>query len=536
MKGLPSRLRNRLLCEIDALMWRRSTAPVRALEQPAETGRVLICDLHSTLGSAKAESLLAAALRLRGLRPLVLVAAHWRPHRNAYWPVADAEFVTLKDFARPEDGEAAAALAGRILAVSVDFQNLLDHQIEGVRVGRHVLSRLLRERRLGSVDLAHPDQAQMVREILEESLCTVWAARRLIEGMRPSLGLFSERNYTPAGEVADSLSVAGIPYVQWAGAPLPNTQLFKRYTLDNRHLHPLALDDETWEQVLAEPWGGDHEDRLMELLRANYNSQAWFNRQQLQRGKTIQDSAQVIKKIGLDPKKKTAVIFSHILYDATFFFGTNLFKDYEEWLCETVRCAAANPNLNWIIKVHPVNVWRSNMDGATMRQLEAEAIERRVGTLPPHVRLMGADTDVNTYSLFQFIDYGLTVRGTVGMELPCFGIPTVTAGTGRYSGRGFTMDPETPDDYRRLLAQLHTVPRLDEATVTMARRYAYTTFFRRPHRIDSYSIDHDRATFGVPWLKGNITLNRASDFAQAADLTAFSHWAANTDRRDFLSS
>ena len=34
--------------------------------------------------------------------------------------------------------------------------------------------------------------------------------------------------------------------------------------------------------------------------------------------------------------------------------------------------------------------------------------------------------------LFKVIDYGITVRGTIGIELPCFGIPVITAGTGRY--------------------------------------------------------------------------------------------------------
>src|SRR5665213_2023901 len=101
---------------------------------------------------------------------------------------------------------------------------------------------------------------------------------------------------------------------------------------------------------------------------------------------------------------------------------------------------------------------------------------------------MAADTDINTFSLFDVADYGLTVRGTIGMELPCYGIPTVTAGTGRYSGRGFTMDPGTPAEYQALLARLHSVPRLDAATVTMARRYAYGTFFLRPAPMTSFRL------------------------------------------------
>ena len=45
---------------------------------------------------------------------------------------------------------------------------------------------------------------------------------------------------------------------------------------------------------------------------------------------------------------------------------------------ETVRVAIANPKLNWVVKVHPVNVWRSRMDGAAMVQLEAQTLERGI--------------------------------------------------------------------------------------------------------------------------------------------------------------
>ena len=75
------------------------------------------------------------------------------------------------------------------------------------------------------------------------------------------------------------------------------------------------------------------------------------------------------------------------------FYGESLFDDYEQWLVETVRAAIANPRLNWIVKVHPVNVWRSRMDGAALVQLEAEVSAASISArCPAHVKLMAADT------------------------------------------------------------------------------------------------------------------------------------------------
>ncbi|MFN7190436.1 MAG: hypothetical protein ACK5U4_03210, partial [Rhodospirillales bacterium] len=115
---------------------------------------------------------------------------------------------------------------------------------------------------------------------------------------------------------------------------------------------------------------------------------------------------------------------------------------------------------------------------------------REFGDLPGHVRLVAADTGLNSWAFFGAIDYGLTVRGTVGMEMPCLGIPTVTAGSGRYSGRGFTIDPPTREAYAQTLARLQEMPPLDAATKSLARRYAYVTFELRPLRIDSFSLDY----------------------------------------------
>jgi hypothetical protein len=69
------------------------------------------------------------------------------------------------------------------------------------------------------------------------------------------------------------------------------------------------------------------------------------------------------------------------------------------------------------------------MDKAELVPLEAQMVEESVGGVPGK-RLMAADTEINTFSLFKIADYGLTVRGTIGMALPCFGIPVATAGTG----------------------------------------------------------------------------------------------------------
>lgn len=527
------KLRTYGLLAADLWRWRRLNAGLRAGTRPAATRRMLVCDLLTSLVSIKAQALYARAVADLGVATTVVLERPWRLAEAAYRAVAPVEFLYFQDFLTEDRRRQARDQAEALLADDPDFSRLLDLEIDGVRVGRNVLSIVLRHLRQGHVDARDPAHRQLVRDRLIQSLATKAAAAAVLDARPAQLALFNERGYTPAGEFFDTCLTRGMDGIQWLGAPQAERLLFKRYGLDNRPVHPLSLDDASWDRLRRQPWTETLDRKLMTQLTGHYDQGTWFNRQQLQDGKQIKPAEEVRRQLGLDPGRKTAAIFCHILYDATFFFGDSLYPDYESWLVETVRGAIANPNLNWVVKVHPVNVWRSRMDGQPMEQLEAQALRRAFGELPEHVRLMPADTDINTFSLFNAIDYGLTVRGTVGMELPCFGIPVVTAGTGRYAGRGFTIDPAGRDDYQAVLASLHQRPALDAATVELARRYAYGTFFQRPVPFSSFRLDFNADGRGVVALNQTVRMARGLG-AVPPDLAGLAEWMVNSSEADYL--
>jgi hypothetical protein len=336
--------------------------------------------------------------------------------------------------------------------------------------------------------------------------------------------------------VFDGCVLRGVDTVQWCGAPQSDCLIYRRYDRKTRGEHPLALSDAMWKRLLRMPWSDKDDRAVVARIAANYASGAWYNRQQLQQGKAVLASDEVRRTLGLDPARKTAVIFCHILYDATFFYGESLYDDYEQWLVETVRAAIANPALNWVVKVHPVNVWRSRMDGAELVQLEAQTLHKHFGTLPDHVKLMAADTPVNTFSLFDIADYGLTVRGTIGMELPCFGIPVVTAGTGRYSGRGFTIEPPTRADYMAVLATLEKVPQLNAEAVRRARLHYYGALDLRPVPMRSFVFDYHSDKNGGGASKCDVVLTRSADgtLLESEDLGRLIHWLTELTSPELL--
>lgn len=526
LANLPQRIRARLLVEANVAGWRRDTAVLRAMPNGAPCGTVLICALMTNVATSKAEAIYAAALRQHGYRIVVLLPIRSAVIEKVHAAAGAAHIVSFAEEARAVDRDAMRALAHDKVSACKNSSEILDWELDGVRIGRNALSLAVRRLRIGRLDLADARHRAVLEDSLVEGLVSARGAARIVEREKPTLALFNERGYSPAGEVFDTCLAAGVDCVQWFGAPQSEALAYKRYTLATRGAHPFSLGGDTWSQLQAEPFSTDAEERVLENIAEAYGSGGWYKRQQLQTGKPIFSRNETLQRLGVKAGRKVAVIFSHIFYDATFFYGHSLFADYEEWLVETVRCAIANPSLDWVVKVHPVNLWRSRMDNAPMEQLEAQAIEKALGPLPPHVRMLPADADINTYSLFSAIDYGVTVRGTIGMELPAFGIPVVTAGTGRYSGVGFTIDPATPEEYRAVLAQLAELPPLTAEAKRLARLYLWASFFRRPVPMQSFVLDFEAQTFGLAELRADVRLSemlkRSGEFDD--DIKMVSRW------------
>ena len=130
------------------------------------------------------------------------------------------------------------------------------------------------------------------------------------------------------------------------------------------------------------------------------------------------------------------------------------------------------------------------------------------------------------------MDYAVTVRGTVGIEAATFGIPVVTAGTGRYDRKGFTLDPQTPQAYLDQLAALETVPRLSEAQRELAQRFAYAVFVLRPLRLESLSLRYRRDARASTEVQ--IKVSSPEEWRRAQDLSAFAEWLTGSSSADFM--
>ena len=494
-------------------------------------GAALGADLHQARGGrkkalvagigfvdgVKVELALIKGLQLAGFEPVVLA---WRdPWLVRFYRLAGVRRIVFWDeFLGAVDHDASTAW----LDQHRSFGQLLALTEGPVRVGRFAASTAFRRLRVGSLELESKTVRSRVAPFLAEAIAYARASQRVIRALQPQLAIFADRGYTPHGPLFDACVDATIDAITWNAAHKSNSLMLKRYTRENQDEHPASLSPASWELVQIMAWTDGHRQRLQQELSGGYASGDWFSEVGTQFGKRLLDADDLTRRLGLDVRKKTAVIFPHILWDGTFFWGTDLFGSYEEWFLETVRAACRNDQVNWVIKFHPANLVKNARDGVSGAPSEAVALRQHVGRLPSHVCVIPAESEINTFSLFGLMDYCVTVRGTIGLEAASFGIPVLTAGTGRYDHKGFTIDSASREQYVERLASIHALPRLTPSQRELAERYAYGVFVLRPLPWTTIDLEFEQDSRAN--LKVRIHAKTTEDWLNAPDLKAFAQW------------
>jgi capsule polysaccharide export protein KpsC/LpsZ len=166
-------------------------------------------------------------------------------------------------------------------------------------------------------------------------------------------------------------------------------------------------------------------------------------------------------------------IMLHVNWDCVSDYSPMAHASFDDWLLDTMREILNIPDVFWLIKVHPAEAWDNPASGVQ------RLIERRFPLLPPHVRVIPAGEEIRPLACLPLVDGGVTVYGTLGLELAVLGKPVILAGEAHYGDKGFTYDGLTPDAYRQLLREAGSLKPLSEEQRLLARRYAYCYFVQR---------------------------------------------------------
>lgn len=493
-------------------------------------GKLLVVSLLGRfIPAIKQEAFLVKAAELKGLTPYILTSRFsWE---NRYFKSFGIDhFIYFEDFL-PKDETRYLKKVSEDMPAIRSFQDLMRYQYKGVKIGKYVCSSLIRKTYTGTIDVEDSEMREIIKASLVNTMKNTDAAMAIYDEYNPGSALFLERGYTPFGEFFDIALQRNVNVVQWCGCHRDNAYMLKRYHPENTTEHPASLSPQTWEMLKQWKWDERLAAAVQNELYRNYASGEWFSEVGTQFHAKMIAKDEVQKNLGLDPNKKTAVIFSHLFWDGTFFWGEDLFDNYRQWFIETVKAACKNDKLNWVIKLHPANVVKLNRDGYDGELIEMTTIASEISRLPSHVKILPPETKISTYSLFAAMDYCVTVRGTPGIEAAAQGKAVFTAGTGRYDRHGFTVDSASREEYLEKLSKIHTISPLTSEQVELAQKFAFGTFLLRPFHLQNMRISYERDKTASQ--KVDYLFSTSQDIKNAVDIENFGDWFVNSRNEDY---
>ncbi len=475
-----------------------------------------------------------------GINPTVLLPSRYSLDRQKeyYKSLGLRNIKFMYEYAEEGDRDISNAYISEESFIKIEKEEIFELNYEGVEIGLHALSTLIRELHANEINMSSVKFRKLLWKKVQQSIIYCIQLNRVFASVKPDKLLIFEKGYTPNGELLQLGIKNEIDIVQSVIGSQYDKFQFKRYSRKNILAHPVSIDRQTWGDLLKENIGETILDEYLNIHKKNYKTNNWFSRVGTQEGKRFFNSEEITDLLALDRNKKTAVVFSHILWDGSFFYGKDLFEDYSDWLVQTVKAAVLNTDVQWLIKVHPVNIWKLKQENAASEPADYKLIQDKVGDLPDHVKVVTADCPFTTSSLFGVVDYCITVRGTVGMEFACFGIPVLTAGTGRYSGLGFTNDSSSKEEYLQKLSSITQIPRMDSHSVYLAKLHFYSLFHLRPLQWQSFKINEESSLNGGTEASKELSFIHSGkrNLSDMEDFKLISDWILNSSNPDLLGS
>lgn len=364
----------------------------------------------------------------------------------------------LGTFAKPDDAELATRLTSALTAEECVAFTHRDYPLG--RLVRVQIARYLRD------SIVRKDDATttIYRDFLSTAVRVVESFERALDHVRPDAVVLFSGNY-----LAESVALAvarrrHIEVTAWDGGYRTGSVIFTR----NQPVG--SLDAAGWGLWQNVPLTSAEERALDDLMAARRVGSGAVHKYYEPQDLT---GEALVRSLGLEPRKPTAVLFTNIAYDTSIFGRDIVYPDYLSWLHGTIAIFRDRQDWQLIIRTHPAEKYF----GVPVERRIASEIASAWPVLPPNVRCIRSDETIDSYALMDLAQVGLVANSTTAIEMALTGKPVITVADAQFRGLGMTVDPTTKEEYLADIERcLATLP--SETVRTIARRYCYFAFYR----------------------------------------------------------
>ena len=227
-----------------------------------------------------------------------------------------------------------------------------------------------------------------------------------------------------------------------------------------------------WNNLGDQPLPEKAKQALAGLFGARKNAHLWGNFARQWQQNPVKGGASVRESLNLDARP-LALLATNVLGHSLTLGRPPITETMAEMIVGTIDYFIQHPGLQLVVRVHPGEL---KTHGTSM----IDVINQAYPQLPENIHVIRPEDKTNTYDLVEIADFGLVYTTTVGMEMAMTGLPVIVTGITHYAGKGFTLDPQTWQEYEAMLDQVSQNPssaRLTHEQVEKAWLYAYLFFF-----------------------------------------------------------
>lgn len=148
-------------------------------------------------------------------------------------------------------------------------------------------------------------------------------------------------------------------------------------------------------------------------------------------------------KLAINKDKKNVYLFTNVPWDVGLNEFAGPFEGVIDWVYQTIEYFKDNKEIDIWIKPHPEEV----LSASNSMKSVSDFVREKYPLLPSNIHIIEPTLGINTYNLFQYIDVGVILTGTLGLEMALDGIPVVSAGINPSYGLGLLSEPKDIDSY-----------------------------------------------------------------------------------------
>lgn len=362
------------------------------------------------------------------------------------------------------------------LSESISLDGLLDCEYLQVRIGQLAWGSFNRYMKglITSIQELQKEDIEVLRKYLYAALVNTYIANNIIEQLKPAAILTSHGVYVDYAPIVMVAYEKGIPVTSWASGYQKYAHYFTVPKEKNK-LNLRSVTSNVWQERKNAPLTAQENQAIDAFFQDRY-----FNKMahDIDVISTPQEQLNLKKELNIFNDNPIACLFTHVNWDACFDMSMMIFESANQWVVESIEKMKTLPDVNWLIRIHP----GEKKDGSLFSS--DDLIRKSFTVLPSNIKILWSDSVINSYSLYQLIDIGITIFGTVGVELPVFGKLIITAGEAHFSNKDFSIDAKSREEYFELLGRINSLKKLTREQIELARQYAYLYFIQRQSVLD----------------------------------------------------